>query len=82
MTIDVQRRFREHLSGGRTAAKYTKSFSSMELAYEIPIGNRSLAAKVEYRIKRLPRQKKEFIISRRLSREELIRFIDNSHEFY
>ncbi len=76
MTIDVQRRFGEHLSGDRAAAKYTKSFSSMELAYEIPIGSRSLAAKIEYRIKRLPKQKKELIISRRLSRDELIRFIE------
>jgi len=76
MTTDVQRRFGEHLSGDRTAAKYTKSFCSMELAYEIPNGNRSLAAKIEYQIKRLPKQKKEFIISRRLSRDELIQFIE------
>jgi len=76
ISTDVQRRFGEHISGGRTAAKYTKSFSSIELAYEIPIGNRSLAAKIEYRIKHLSRQKKEFIISRRLSRNELITFIE------
>ena len=76
MTTDVQRRFGEHLSGDRTAAKYTKSFSSMELAYEILIGNRSLAARIEYQIKRLPKQKKEFIISRRLNRDELIQFIE------
>src|SRR4030042_2898994 len=76
ISTDVQRRFGEHISGDRTAAKYTKSFSSIELAYEIPIGNRSLAAKVEYRIKRLPKQKKELIISRRLSRDELIQFIE------
>jgi len=76
MTTDVQRRFGEHLSGDRTAAKYTKSFSLMELAYQIPMGNRSLAAKIEYQIKRLTKQKKEFIISRRLSRNELIRFIE------
>ncbi len=82
MTTDVQRRFGEHLSGDRTAAKYTKSFSSMELAYEIPIGNRSLAAKIEYRIKRLPKQKKELIISRRLSRDELIQFIERQETGY
>jgi len=75
ISTDVQRRFGEHISGGRTAAKYTKSFSSIELAFEILIGTRSLAAKIEYRIKRLSRQKKEFIISRRLSRDELIAFI-------
>ena len=47
----------------------------MELAYEIPIGHRSLAAKIEYRIKKLPKQKKEFIISRRFSGDEPIEFI-------
>ena len=76
MTTDVQRRFGEHILGDRTAAKYTRAFSSIELVYEIPIGNRSLAAKIEYRIKNLTKQKKEFIISRRLSRDELIRFIE------
>jgi predicted GIY-YIG superfamily endonuclease len=35
ISTDVQRRVGEHISGGRTAAKYTKSFSSIELAYEI-----------------------------------------------
>ena len=76
ISTDVRRRFGEHISGDRKAAKYTKSSSSMELAYEIPIGNRSLAAKIEYRIKKLPKQKKEFIISRRFSRDELIKFIE------
>jgi putative endonuclease len=76
ISTDVQRRFGEHISGGRTAAKYTKSFSSTELAYEIPIGKRSLAAKIEYRIKNLPKQKKEFIVLRRFSRDELIKFIE------
>ena len=76
ISTDVQRRFREHISGGRTAAKYTRPFSSIELAYEIPIGNRRLAAKIEYRIKHLSKQKKELIISRRLSRDELITFIE------
>ena len=76
ISTDVQRRFGEHISGGRTAAKYTRSFASTEPVYEIAIGKRSLAAKIEYRIKHLSRQKKEFIISRRLSRDELITFIE------
>ncbi|MEI9475888.1 MAG: GIY-YIG nuclease family protein [Deltaproteobacteria bacterium] len=51
ISTDVQRRFAEHISGGRTAAKYTKSFASTKPAYEIAIAKRSLAAKIEYRIK-------------------------------
>jgi len=38
ISTDVQRRFGEHISGGRTAAKYTKFFASTEPAYEITIG--------------------------------------------
>ena len=76
ISTNVQRRFGEHISGDRMAAKYTKSFSSIELVYETPIGNRSLAAKIEYRVKNLTKQKKEFIISRRFNREELLKFIE------
>jgi putative endonuclease len=83
ISTDVRRRFAEHISGDRTAAKYTKFFSSIELAYKISIGNRSLAAKIEYRIKRLPKQKKEFIISRRFSRDDLIKFIEmDQHPYF
>jgi hypothetical protein len=47
----------------------------MELAYEIPMGNRSLAAKIEHRIKNLSNQRKQLMISRRFSRDELIQLI-------
>ena len=73
---DVPRRVGEHCSQDKKAAKYTRSFSFIELVYEVLIGSRSLAAKIEYRIKRLPRRKKENIISRCLGREELMEFIN------
>ena len=75
ISTDVPRRLQEHRSGDWKGAKYTKSFSSIDLVYEILIGNRSLAAKIEYQIKKLPKQKKEFIVSSCLSRVELVTFI-------
>jgi len=75
ITTDVARRVGEHASGDKRAAKYTKAFSSIALVYEVLIGSRSLATKIEYRIKRLPRQKKECIVSRCFKRDELMEFI-------
>ena len=76
ISTDVARRVGEHCSQDKKAAKYTRSFSFIELVYEVLIGSRSLATKIEYRIKRLPRQKKEFIVSRSFKRDELLEFIN------
>ena len=76
ISTDVQRRFCEHVSKDGKAAKYTKSFSSIDLVYEAFIGNRSLASKIEYQIKKLPKQKKEFIVSNCFSRNKLIEFLE------
>ena len=80
ISTDVGRRLKEHRSGDRKAAKYTKPFSSIDLVYEVLVGNRSLAAKIEYQVKKLPRQKKEFIVSNRLSRDKLMTFLDLDRE--
>ena len=74
ISTDVPRRLQEHKSGDGKAAKYTKPFSTIQL-YEILIGDRSLAARIEYQIKKLPKQKKEFIVSSCLGRDELIAFL-------
>lgn len=81
ISTDVQRRVAEHISGNRKAAKYTKSFSSIALVYEVLVGDRSMAAKIEYRIKKLPKRDKELIVSGRFGRDELIRFIGLSTDF-
>ena len=75
ISIDVQRRFGEHISGNGKGSKYTKSFSSIDLVYETVIGNRSLASRIECQIKKLPKQKKELIVLSRFSRDELIEFL-------
>ena len=76
ISTDVARRLQEHRSGDGKAAKYTKPFSSIQLVYEILIGDRSLAARIEYQIKKLPKQKKEFVVSSCLSRGKLIAFLN------
>ena len=60
ITTDVDRRFREHALGLSRGAKALKlrRFEQFELIYAMPIGSRSLAQKVEYRVKKLSREQK------------------------
>jgi len=64
VSTDVARRFREHQTGGLRAAKYLKTHRPSDLAFSMPVGSRSLAQKVEYHLKRLPRCRKDGIIRR------------------
>lgn len=59
ITTDVKRRFAEHLKGGNVGAKYTKNHAPKELAAVWCVENRSIASKVEWRIKHLTKQQKE-----------------------
>jgi len=64
VSSDVNRRYREHLGGGPRASKYLKAHKPVALVLAVPIGTRSLAQKVEYHLKRLPRDQKETLIRR------------------
>ena len=75
VTTDVARRLGEHEQKGRLAARFTRAFAPVELVYSCRAGSKSLAYRLEYRIKRLAREKKEFIVSSSLSRQQLIEFL-------
>lgn len=76
VTTDVARRVGEHEQKGRLAARFTRAFAPVELVYSCRTGSKSLAYRLEYRIKRLAREKKEFIVSSSLSRQQLIEFLN------
>lgn len=65
ITTDVDRRFQEHQAGGQKAAKYLRGRGPLALIYRRRIGARSLASRVEHRIKRMSRAGKEALISDR-----------------
>jgi len=75
ITTDVDRRVREHRSGSKKAARYTRRFDSVDLVYHISLGDRQTAAKTEYRIKRLSRHDKEVLVERSPAQEELAAFL-------
>ena len=63
ITTDVQRRFKEHRSGGRKAAKYTRAHGAVavEAAWEAP--DRAAASRLERRVKSLSRAEKLELIA-------------------
>jgi putative endonuclease len=61
IATDVTRRFKEHQSG-KTGSKYLRGRAPLELVFQLQVGDRSLASKLEHRIKKLPRPKKEKVV--------------------
>ena len=55
---DVSRRVAEH-EQGPTGAKYLRGKGPLELVFQRSIGDRSLAQRIEHRIKRFSRAEKE-----------------------
>ena len=62
VTIDVERRFREHVEGGKKAAKYLRSKKDLELVYSCRIGDKKEAYRIEAKIKMLNKDKKDKIV--------------------
>jgi len=61
VALDVDRRLEEHREGKR-GAKYLRGRAPLELVLKRELGDRSLALKVELRIKKLSRKAKENLI--------------------
>ena len=57
IAIDVSRRLAEHEQGNK-GAKYLRGKGPFKLVFQRKIGDRSLATRVEHRIKKLPREDK------------------------
>jgi len=62
-TTDLTKRYKAHLNGN--ASKYTRSFKPITIVQSWKITNKSMAMKLENRIKKLSRQNKEKIIANR-----------------
>lgn len=67
---DVARRLTEH-EGSPRGAKYLKGRGPLTLVYSECVGDRSTAARIEYRIKKLNRTEKEALINGRTSLRDL-----------
>jgi putative endonuclease len=72
ITTDVVRRLEEHRDGGLRGARALRGRGPLQLAYGVRIGDRSLALRVERRIKDLPKRRKEEIVTAKPGRAELL----------
>lgn len=61
ITNDLEKRVEAHNSG-KDGARYTKSRRPVKLVYSEQAESKSAAARLEYRIKKLPRSKKKRMI--------------------
>ena len=62
ISSDVCRRFAEHQSEGATGSKYLKGRTPLTLVFHKKVGSKSLALKVEHKVKKLSKGKKERLI--------------------
>jgi putative endonuclease len=60
ITTDVERRFKQHVSG--KGAKALKGKGPLKIEFSISVGDRSTALKLEYRVKQLSKANKETLI--------------------
>lgn len=74
IATNVERRIEEHRSGKR-GAKYLRGRGPLQLEFSQTVGDRSLASRVEHRIKQLSRQDKEALIREPVSLESLLQSV-------
>jgi putative endonuclease len=75
VSTDVERRFQEHCSGGLKSAKYLRSKTPLQLVYQVRVKNRAQALKVEWRVKKLSKQKKSELVTKNLGTAQLLGFL-------
>lgn len=69
ISTDVERRFAQHAKG--LGAKFLRGRAPLELVYRLRIGDRSLAQRVEPRLKALSKAQKEALVAHRPTRRRL-----------
>ena len=62
ITTDVERRFEEHKSSDKKGSKYLRGKAPLELVMKKKIGSRSMALKIEAKVKKLSKVKKEMLV--------------------
>lgn len=60
ITTDVVRRLHQHQNG--SGAKYLKGHKDLRIVYQLHVGDKATALKLEYHIKQLSKQKKEQLV--------------------
>jgi putative endonuclease len=75
VATDVKRRFAEHQDDPRKGAKYLRGKGPLELVFKARVGEKRLAMRLEYRVKRLSKVQKEQIVKNRRNFGEIKRAV-------
>ncbi len=80
ISTDVKRRFGEHENKDKKnkGAKALRGKAPLSLAYQIVVGDRSEASKLEFKVKKLSKTLKEQLIDQQIDLEELQTWIHGS----
>ncbi len=62
IAMDVERRFSEHVAGGKKGAKYLRGRGPLKLVFRQQMGSRSQALKAEAAVKKMPKTEKENLV--------------------
>ncbi len=71
ITTDVERRFEEHEGGDKKGSKYLRGKAPLELVLKKKVGDRSMALKIEAKVKKLPKTKKELLVDGKINIREI-----------
>lgn len=73
ITTDVARRFAEHRENNYAGAKYLRGRGPLTLVFQKKLGSRRLALVVESKVKKLPKARKEELVSASKHIDEIIK---------
>jgi len=79
ISTDVYRRFAQHRSEGYAGSRYLKGRGPLSLVFKEKLGSKSLALKVEYRVKRITKARKENLIKIGGSAFQLVNLSNRQH---
>ncbi len=77
ITTDVGRRFEEHESGNKKGSKYLRGKAPLKLVMKKRVGDRGMALKIEAKVKKLSKIKKELLVDGKIKIREIKREIDS-----
>lgn len=75
IAIDPLARLEQHRQGQPHGAKFTRRFKSLEIVYQVKVGNRSTAQSLEYQFKKLSRAKKTAVIKKQPKLKDFIKLL-------
>ncbi len=71
ITTDVERRFKEHESGDKKGSKYLRGKKPLTLVLRKKVGDRSMALKIEAKVKKMSKIKKELLVDGKIKIREI-----------